>query len=225
LNGIATEPEPEALPAETVQAKKSKFIIIPVKNWLKSDQRFKVSWVVEGDKDQTTFVKGANMLDLGGESSKDYKLNFLAYKSGTYKVKITFMNDSSGEYLSYILQVQVTEPDLLERIELISPIRESISKVITIENPTDSEVVVAKNQFVCNNEYVDITPETLKIPAKSERGFEINYRPLMQSEQEVDLVLKHPILGDFKYKLLLKGMPAGAQRSMAFRCALGAEHV
>ena len=47
----------------------------------------------------------------------------------------------------------------------------------------------------------------------------------MQSEQEVDLVLKNPILGDFKYKLLLKGLPAAAQRSLAFRAALGAEHV
>lgn len=68
LSGIATEPEAEALPQETVQAKKARFIIIPVKNWLKTDQRFKVSWIVEGDKDQTTFVKGANMLDIAGES-------------------------------------------------------------------------------------------------------------------------------------------------------------
>ena len=122
------------------------------------------------------------MLDLGGESTKDFKLNFLAYKQGTYKVKVTFMNDSSGEYLSYIISVQVSDPDLLDRIELSSPIRESISKVITIENPTDNEVVIAKNQFVCNNEYIDITPDQLKIPPRSERGFEINYRPLMQTE-------------------------------------------
>ena len=182
LNGIATEPESEALAAETVQAKKAKVIILPVKNWLKTDQRFKVSWVVEGDKDQTTFVKGANMLDIGGESSKDFKLNFLAYKAGAYKVKITFMNESSGEYLSYILSVQVTEPDLLEKFELVSPIRESISKIITIENPTDTEVIIARSQFVCNNEYIDITPDQLKIPPHSERGFEINYRPLIQSE-------------------------------------------
>ena len=122
------------------------------------------------------------MLDLGGESTKDFKLNFLAYKQGTYKVKVTFMNDTSGEYLSYIISVQVLDPDLLDRIELSSPIRESISKVITIENPTENEVTIARNQFVCNNEYIDITPDQLKIPPRQERGFEINYRPLMQTE-------------------------------------------
>jgi hydrocephalus-inducing protein len=51
LNGVATEPEAEVLPQETVQAKKARFIMVPVKNWLKTDQRFKVSWAVEGDKD------------------------------------------------------------------------------------------------------------------------------------------------------------------------------
>jgi len=51
LSGVATEPEAESLNPETVQAKKARFIIIPVRNWLKTDQRFKVSWAVEGDKD------------------------------------------------------------------------------------------------------------------------------------------------------------------------------
>lgn len=35
LNGIATEPDSEGLIQETVVAKKSKFIVVPVKNWLK----------------------------------------------------------------------------------------------------------------------------------------------------------------------------------------------
>lgn len=92
---------------------------------------------------------------------------------------------------------------------------------MTIENPTDAEVTIAKNQFTYQNEYIDVTPDVLKIPPKSERGFEISYRPLNLLEQEVDFVLKNPVLGDFKYKLLLKGLPASAQRSLAFKCALG----
>lgn len=119
--------------------------MIPVKNWLKSDQRFKVSWQIEGEQDPTTFIRGANMLDLAGESSKDFKINFVTYKTGAHKFSITFKNESSGEYLFYKVQVQASDPDLLDRIELASPIRESISKVVTIENPTDIEVTIAKN--------------------------------------------------------------------------------
>ena len=165
------------------------------------------------------------MLDLAGESSKDFKINFVTYKTGAHKFSITFKNESSGEYLFYKVQVQASDPDLLDRIELASPIRESISKVVTIENPTDIEVTIAKNQFVFLNEYIDVTPDILKIPPKSERGFEILYRPLTMVEQEIDFVLKNPVLGDFKYKLLLKGLPASSQRSMAFKCALGSDLV
>lgn len=118
------------------------------------------------------------MLDLAGESSKDYKLNFLAYKTGIYKFMITFKNEASGEYLLYKMQITATEPDLIDRIELASPLREMISKIVTIENPTDMEVTIAKNQFIFSNEYIDVTPDVLKIPPKSERGFEISYRPL-----------------------------------------------
>jgi len=184
-----------------------------------------VSWTVEGDKDQTTFVKGANMLDVSGDSNKEFKLNFLAYKVGTYKVKLTFLNETTSEFLPFILNVTATEADLLETIELASPIRESVSRIVTIENPTDQEVVIQKSMFTCASEYIELGPETLKIPPKSERGFEISYRPLIISEQEVDLILKNPILGDFKYKLQLKGLAATSQRSLAFRCALGADLV
>lgn len=86
---------------ETVIAKKSKFIIIPVKNWLKTTQRFKVSWVVEGEQDQTTFIRGANTIDVAGDSTKDYKLSFLAYKTGQYKFTVFFKNETSGEYLFF----------------------------------------------------------------------------------------------------------------------------
>ena len=161
------------------------------------------------------------MLDVSGDSYKEFKLNFLAYKVGAYKVKLTFLNETSGEFLPYILNVTATEADLLETIELVSPIRESVSRIVTIENPTDQEVVIAKNMFTCTNEYIELGPEQLKIPPKAERGFEISYRPLIISEQEVDLVLKTPVLGDFKYKLQLKGLAATSQRSLAFRCALG----
>jgi hydrocephalus-inducing protein len=43
----------------------------------------------------------------------------------------------------------------------------------------------------------------------------------MISESEADMILKNPILGDFRYKLKLKGVAPTSQRSLAFKCALG----
>jgi len=53
------------------------------------------------------------------------------------------------------------------------------------------------------------------------REFQIKYLPLMISEQETDMVLKNPVLGDFNYKLRLKGVAPTSQRSLAFKCSLG----
>ena len=165
------------------------------------------------------------MIDIAGEMAKDYKLNFMAYRTGVYKIVITFKNDNSGEYLFYRLNVQVSDADIIDRIELSGPIRETASKIITIENPTDNEVTILRNQFLFTNEFIDVTPDTLKIPPKSEGGFEVIYRPLNMSEQEVDFALKNPVLGDYKYKLMLKPLPPSSQRSLAFKCGLGQDLV
>lgn len=69
--------------------------------------------------------------------------------------------------------------------------RESVSQVVSIENPTEEEVTIPSSEFKCDNEYVEITPATLTVPARSERGFEVHYRPLIASSEEeaCDLIL------------------------------------
>lgn len=38
------------------------------------------------------------------------------------------------------------------------------------------------------------------------REFQIRYLPLMIADSEADLSLKNPVLGDFNYKLILRGL-------------------
>jgi len=226
LIGTATEPNAEAALQETVTAKRAKSIIIPVKNWSKVSQRFHASWKVEGETDPALFIRGANAFDVGGQSTKEYKLNFLSLKSGQYRFEVTFKADKTGEYAFYTVDVNVEEAELVDTIELASQVRESVSQIINIENPTDVEVTIAASEFQCDNEYIEITPATLTVPAKAERGFEVHYRPLVASEDETcDLVLQNAVLGAFKYKLLIKGLQPSSQRSMAFKCALGGDLV
>jgi len=54
-----------------------------------------------------------------------------------YKFKCTFLAKDSGEYLYYTFQVTVEDNPEVETIELTSPIRESVSHQVIIENPTD----------------------------------------------------------------------------------------
>ena len=67
---------------------------------------------------------------------------------------------------------------------------------------------INRTQFTVNNEYIEIVPEAQVLKAYETREFTIRYLPLMISEQfqECELVLKNPVLGDFKYNLNLKGI-------------------
>ena len=47
----------------------------------------------------------------------------------------------------------------------------------------------------------------------------------MISESEAEMSLKNPVLGDFHYKLVLKGLAPTSQRSLAFKCALGQDQM
>jgi hypothetical protein len=120
LLGTSEKPEVESDLEETVVAKNAKSCIIPVKNWSKVSQRFSASWIVEGGEDPALFIRGASAFDIGGSSSKQYKLNFLSLKSGSYRFKITFTADKTGEYQFFNMIVTVEEAGVLGTIELAS---------------------------------------------------------------------------------------------------------
>ena len=120
LFGTATEPEVEGTINATVTAKKSKPIIIPVKNWSRLPQRFNASWTVENDNVPGLFIRGANAFDVGGRSTKEYKMNFLCLKSGDYKFNVKFLAPKTGEYACFDVLVKVEDADTTARIELAS---------------------------------------------------------------------------------------------------------
>jgi len=221
LEGVSSEPEREDLIVETVTARKPQNLIVPVKNYSKTTQRFTAAWEVENAEDTTLFLKGANLFDVPSESHKDYKLNFEALRAGTQKFKLTFTEQDSGEYQFFQFEIKVEDNKEVEELELVSAIRESISHPVVIENPTSEEVSISKSQFSFTNEYLEISPETLTLKPKESREFQINFRPLMISESSTEVLLKNPTLGDFKYQLKLRGTAPTSQMSLAFKCALG----
>jgi hypothetical protein len=51
-----------------------------------------------------------------------------------------------------------------------------------IENPTNEDVKVTKQQFIFTNDYLEITSDDIVIKAHESREFNINFRPLIISE-------------------------------------------
>ena len=102
LVGVSLPPTEAEVFNINIKAKKSEISVIPVKNWLKTTQRFGVKWEVEGN-DPNILIKGASTIDIAGEGIKDYKLTLYGLKAGAGKAIITFKNDQTGEYIFYRL--------------------------------------------------------------------------------------------------------------------------
>lgn len=92
---------------------------------------------------------------------------------------MSFKEKTTGEYIFYQFAITVEESKDVEKLELVSAVRESCSHPIVVENPTNEEIKVLKSQFVFVNEYLEITPDEIVIKAHESREFNINFRPLV----------------------------------------------
>jgi hydrocephalus-inducing protein len=106
---------------------------ILVKNWLSENQRFGVKWTVENE-DPGLFINGANTIDLVANSSKEYKINFYSLKPIVQKLNVYFRNQDTNEYIFYKINLTIQPADIQGKLEMISVVRESCMKLITIEN-------------------------------------------------------------------------------------------
>ena len=139
LIGKSLPPQPLQTFDLQMKAKKSGFQMIPVKNWLKAGQRFNVVWKFEAE-DKTIFVNAANTFDVAGDATKDYKLSVYALKACQAKLELVFKNPTARGFLSFTINITVHPPDPMTKIELQSVVRESMTKLITIENPLATQV-------------------------------------------------------------------------------------
>ena len=226
LNGTSTEPTEEGTITQNIPAKRQNNFIVKVKNPFKTLKRFTASWKIDSPQSQSVFIRGSSIIDVDGEGAKDYKLNFLALKAGVYKFKLTFLIKESGEYMFYNFAITVDESQEIEEIHMVSPIREVTTHQVMLENPTDVEVKVERSNFTLANDYIELQPDSMVLKPHEAKEFTIRYRPLMITDKdETMLVLKHPVLGDYKYKLYLKGVAPTTPRSLVFKCSLGQDQM
>jgi hydrocephalus-inducing protein len=226
LSGIASDPEAEEQLSFETRAKQSLPIKLPVKNWLKTSQRFSVD--IKLDEDSQTgsvFLNGGKTVDVPALQARDYNLKFYSFKEGTYNATVTFTNPKTGEYIAHSLVFTATAPGTAETIALEAPVRATASKIVTISNPLDASQPVTfpadDSWWKCDNPNVRVK-QLGNMSGASEGNFEIRYRPLLPSEETCMLVLSCPELGDYNYELKLKATAAGTERALNFKSSLGA---
>ncbi|KAF0682818.1 Aste57867_25117 [Aphanomyces stellatus] len=222
-NLFGTAAEPEALDTLTLKApaKKSLPMKLPIKNWLKTAQLFHVT-IEHAHK--STFVQGAETITVPANAQRDYGLKVYAYVEGPNDLKVTFTNTESGEYLFYLVHVDVTPPGVIDTLVFHAPVRQSVKKLITIENPFPDTTVIQFDDvkwWQCSSPCVRVR-RLGELTGRTEGSFEVEYRPLLHGDPtDVDLAIKCQQLGEYNYKLHLSTSPAGIERILYFSVPLG----
>ncbi|XP_058135740.1 hydrocephalus-inducing protein homolog isoform X1 [Dasypus novemcinctus] len=219
LHGTSELPKAVANIYREVPCKTPYTELLPITNWLNKPQRFRA--IVEITKpekpDLSISIKGLDYIDVLSGSKKDYKLNFYSYKEGLYAAKVIFKNEVTNEFLYYTLSFRVIPSGIIKVIEMVSPVRQSTSASVKVENPLPYSVTLATECRV-----PDITlPSQFVVPANSEGTLSFEFQPLKAGEIFGRLTLHNSDLGYYQYELNLKAMPALPEKPVYFQTVLG----
>jgi hydrocephalus-inducing protein len=230
LKGYADKPECFSEIILESSAKKAVATTIQLNNWLGVMQKFNVTVDLSEKPSPATFVITADVVETGPNSTKEFPVRFISYVEGITKGTITFTNKATGEYLFYAFRVKTLASEVLETLEIESPMRQTARYVITVENPLPADVLVTMGSlakpmewWTCDSKYVNIV-ELAPMSGNREASYEIQYRPLLLSPQPVEALLTviSKDLGAFKYKLLLTTSPPVMRQTLRFEVPLGA---
>ena len=227
LLGTATEPEACDKISLSTPTKKHLSIPMKIKNWLKDAQRFSAN-IEAIDKSDSTFIEGADTVDVPAAGEREYTLKLYAYKEGTTVLRATFRNESTGEYLFYDISVQTTAAGVTDTLYFDAPVRQVVNKIITIENPFPSSTEIhfadGDDWWSCKSDTIRVT-RLCELTGRPEGSFLIEYRPLLHVDetQEVNLTISCAELGDYKYTLKLSTSPPGIEKILHFTAPLGGQ--
>lgn len=210
-------------------AKQPTTFSLKVTNWLSVSQKFVVNIEISEKPSPATFFVAANAIEVFSNCTKEFPVRFTSYLEGKTKAKVTFHNPLNGEYLFFEIHVATSPAQAVEELSLESPVRQSSRQLITIENPLNSHEPISMGNkgigtdwWYCESKLIRLK-EIIPLSGNPEGRYEIEFRPLFVSTS-VDfcvLTIKTVELGNFMYKLKLKGLPSTVKHTLNFEVPLG----
>ncbi|CAF1106189.1 unnamed protein product [Rotaria sordida] len=198
--------------------------LLPIENWLKKPQRFRVTHeTIKQDRPEVaTTIKYLEFIDVAPKSKRDFKLQFYSYKECIQQIKIIFKNEQTQEYIWYDITFKSTvdkrNAPTIANIELTTHVRQQTSHDIILENPLPHKVTF---QGQCSHSDILLPPEQVSIPANSQGSFNFTYMPLKAGKIETRLEINSAELGLYTYMLTLNALPARPERTLYFKAPLG----
>ena len=210
---------------------------LPVHNWLSKPQRFKlhIKPLKTTSSDNATRLEGLDYIDVPGSATRDYKLNFFAYREGTTQAEVVLRNEETGEYVSYDITFKATPAGILDNIKLNACVRSVARASVKIHNPIMSPVTIQMACAYTNSSNGSSSgscteihgPSMMRLPAAPRAGqaatgvYTFDFLPLLEGKRTARLTLTSAELGIFQYDLALNATPHGHLPVEKFTAHLG----
>ncbi|XP_065519884.1 hydrocephalus-inducing protein-like, partial [Lathamus discolor] len=165
LEGTAEAPRCSGAISRQVPCRNSHTELIPVSNWLQRPQRFLVviDMLKPENLESSSVLQGCSYIDVPSSAKKDYQLTFFSYKEGVYRAKVTFLNETTGEYLFHMVTFKVMASGPIGTVEMSTAVRQRVSSTVKVDNPLPVPVTFAIN---CKVPDVSV-PQHFTVPAQS----------------------------------------------------------
>ena len=151
-------------------------------NWLATAQKLSVSVQINEKPSPATVIIAANSTEVAPNGTKEFPIRyylsveihllsyhmlyrFISPVEGTSKAIITFTNPLTNEYLFFALTAVTTASEVIETINLESPVRQIARHVITLENPLPLDVPITMGEllhFTSLNKIIKLTKLNFK---------------------------------------------------------------
>jgi hydrocephalus-inducing protein len=171
-----------------------------------------------------THFQGLDYIDVPAGGSKEYKLQFFAYKEGLTMADIVFRNEQTLEFVAYETTFRASATTTMDTVHLTSVVRQAVAHTISLDNPLGSPVTFSVSCVVADRSSCPEihAPASFRAPAKSENAeFTFEFLPVRAREFSAKLVLSSSELGAFQYDLVLCGTPAPPLPIERFKASLG----
>jgi hydrocephalus-inducing protein len=239
LQGLSGPPKSAGAFENSVPCKVPYVQTLPITNWLAKPQRFKMSvrMIKPSTLDSATKLGGLDYIDVPSHATRDYKLDFFAYREGTTQAEIHLKNEATGEYIFFEVLFKATPAGILDKIELNTCVRSVARQMVLVSNPLSTPVTVtmtcayvpepgqrASGSLQCNDIH---GPASIRLPPGSKSGapaqgkYSFDFLPLIEGRRDARLTLACPELGSFQYDLVLNATAHGPLPVERFSAYLG----
>jgi hydrocephalus-inducing protein len=221
LEGVAAAPKIEKRLEAEVPCKKQHNQRIPVKNWLHERQRFDVKLELvepDGDKASSITMQGVATLDLPPGLEREYKFNIYARHEGAALVRVHLTSQETGEFMVVEVAFKFFAAQSLATIDLKAACRDLARHKIALGNPLKQEITFTGTS---SNPDISFLPESITVPAESERTIELTFRPVIEGSGTADASLTSEELGTYPYTVKWLATAPGLERTLICKAPLG----